>query len=632
MREDYKAAKKLAEEAVREAKKKGIDPYLPILDEMPEVRSASSEVRLGLLELPVKRIIGNKEAGRNSAFANNFMPLLEEGSEFATKWSNLYDSFMNEGIRDAIKVYEYMNNYYVQEGNKRVSVSRFGDMEFILADVRRIMPKPSDTKEYKVYSEYLRFYAATKNIYIVFTEVGSYEKLADLLGRDLDKKWPESVCSELKLAYFSFCKKCRSVLKIDDDRALSEAFLMYISIFPMKTLFRDTEEQIIKNIKLASSELSAVTSDDIAFLDSAPEAAEQKTSRFRQFIQGKKKYTAQSPLKAAFIYDADPELSRWTDSHEAGRLYVEQMTDENVVTTSYCTGEMTTEETIERAIADKNEIIFAVSPSMIPDALKAAVKNPSAKILCCSVGHKHSSLRYYHGKLYEAAFLMGVLTADTLLRDASGGERKIGYLTRKLDNMSKSVLNAFAVGVSLLDPECRVVLGCGENINALRDDWKAKGIRYYADFDYEGIADMMSRPGVFCMGDEKDKYIGAPYFNWGKYYVQIVQSVLSGAWELGNEMKTHNAASYWFGLSTGVVDVRVSRISYQTNKMLAFFKTAIVNGGFDPFTGELHTADGTVYQAEIDKKPGVSVERQTLKTGDIAFMDWFNENIDSDLI
>ena len=68
------------------------------------------------MELPLDRIVGNKEQGRNNAFANNFMPLLDETSEFGVKWSKLYDSFLEEGIRDAIIVYEYLNDYYVQEG------------------------------------------------------------------------------------------------------------------------------------------------------------------------------------------------------------------------------------------------------------------------------------------------------------------------------------------------------------------------------------------------------------------------------------------------------------------------------------------------------------------------------------
>ncbi len=91
-----------------------------MLDSKPEINNSLKVVKLGLIELPLDRIIGNKEQARNNAFANNFMPLFEETTEFAVKWSNLYDSFMQEGIRDAIIVYEYMNNYYVQEGNKRV--------------------------------------------------------------------------------------------------------------------------------------------------------------------------------------------------------------------------------------------------------------------------------------------------------------------------------------------------------------------------------------------------------------------------------------------------------------------------------------------------------------------------------
>ena len=96
-------------------------------------------------------------------------------------------------------------------------------------------------------------------------------------------------------------------------------------------------------------------------------------------------------------------------------------------------------------------------------------------------------------------------------------------------------------------------------------------------------------------------------------------------------MKTKNAISYWFGLSTGVVDIRVKDMSYQMSKLLAFFKNSIINGGFDPFTGELHARDGMIYQPAAQKTTGVSVDRQKLDTTDIAFMDWFNENIEGEL-
>mgnify|MGYP007031455233 CR=1 FL=1 len=44
---------------------------------------------LGLVDIPAESIVGTKTAGRHTAFASNFMPLLEDDTEFAVKWSNL---------------------------------------------------------------------------------------------------------------------------------------------------------------------------------------------------------------------------------------------------------------------------------------------------------------------------------------------------------------------------------------------------------------------------------------------------------------------------------------------------------------------------------------------------------------
>ena len=48
---------------------------------------------------------------------------------------------MEEGIRDPIKVYEYLNWFYVVEGNKRVSVLKYCDAYSISAVVTRLIPK-----------------------------------------------------------------------------------------------------------------------------------------------------------------------------------------------------------------------------------------------------------------------------------------------------------------------------------------------------------------------------------------------------------------------------------------------------------------------------------------------------------
>ena len=86
------------------------------------------------------------------------MPLLSYETEFGTKWSELCDSVKEVGVNEPIQVYEYMQRFYVIEGNKRVSVSKYNGAVSILASVTRLIPKAADTLEYKIYSEFLEFY------------------------------------------------------------------------------------------------------------------------------------------------------------------------------------------------------------------------------------------------------------------------------------------------------------------------------------------------------------------------------------------------------------------------------------------------------------------------------------------
>ena len=121
-RSEYIKARKKAQKTYRAHLFKGTYPYLQALDDMVSFAEIISEVDLGLIEIPLDAVVGTKTAGRKQAFAGNFMPLLDDNSEFARKWAALYDAHIEEGIRDPIKAVEYMNHFYVVEGNKRVSV------------------------------------------------------------------------------------------------------------------------------------------------------------------------------------------------------------------------------------------------------------------------------------------------------------------------------------------------------------------------------------------------------------------------------------------------------------------------------------------------------------------------------
>ncbi len=78
------------------------------------------------------------------------MPLLDLKTEFGAKWTNLCIAHMEEGIRDPVRCFEYMGRFYVQEGNKRVSVLKYFQASSVIANVTRVVPRYNDTPEVRL--------------------------------------------------------------------------------------------------------------------------------------------------------------------------------------------------------------------------------------------------------------------------------------------------------------------------------------------------------------------------------------------------------------------------------------------------------------------------------------------------
>ncbi len=122
MLEDYKNALTSGQRAYRACVARGQSPYLAVLDDILVNVNIVAQEPLGLVEIPAESIRGHEDQRPSHRLCTNFMPLLEPDTEFAAKWSNLCDAHLEEGIHTPIIAYEYLNQFYVQEGNKRVSV------------------------------------------------------------------------------------------------------------------------------------------------------------------------------------------------------------------------------------------------------------------------------------------------------------------------------------------------------------------------------------------------------------------------------------------------------------------------------------------------------------------------------
>ena len=324
--EDYEKAYKLGKKEYQHRMLHGENPTLEVLDNILPPKGQYSELPLGLVEIPVDQIVGTKTNGRSNAFASNFMPILDPDTEFGEKWSSLSTSHIQEGIREPIKAYEYMNRFYVEEGNKRVSVMKFFDVPFATGTVTRLIPRRTEKSENKIYYEFLDFYDCNHINYIWFTKEGSFLKLQELVGKEPGEKWSEDDCRDFYSIYMRF-KSEYEKKKGTQAGTTGDAFLALVEVHGNKNLCEMSMRELKTTIEKTWEEFNLLGEEEDIELKLDP--TEKRT------LLGKLHSLSMSKLKIAFIYEKTPASSAWTYGHELGRLHLEQIFPDEVDTYYY---------------------------------------------------------------------------------------------------------------------------------------------------------------------------------------------------------------------------------------------------------------------------------------------------------
>ncbi|MBQ8117339.1 MAG: BMP family ABC transporter substrate-binding protein [Lachnospiraceae bacterium] len=615
---DYRKALKRGEQECRSALAHGQYPYLTALEDFMEESRYTAEQHIGIKEVPLSMIVGTKTAGRQKAFSCGFMPILKEGSEFSAKWSQLYDIQEAEGFRDPIKVYEYLQRFYVQEGNKRVSVLKYLGATGIYADITRLLPRKSEDKEHQIYEEFMEFYEVAPIYGITFSEPGGYKKLAEYLGLDLTKSWDEETVRDVRQAYELFDRLFteKGGEKLSNI-TVGDALLLYLEVYGFDSLGDANDAVIRKNMDTIWKELLLETREDKIALVETPQE-EAKSNVFMDILKMTQNpsYSAKNPLKIAFIYDRNVADSRWVYMHELGRNSLTESFGDIVQTAKYenCSTEELMELAVDDAVANGAQMIFTVFPSQMNETLRTAVKYPKVKFLNCSVNLSSSAVRTYYARVHEAKFIMGAIAAST------AENHKLGYVADYPIYGTLAGINAFAIGAALVDPWAKVYLS-----------WSTKAEGDWHQEMRDRQVDVVSGPDIIKPHDASRAYgiykldgyggianLAAPVINWGHYYELIVQTVLNGTWDTAQVAEKNQAINYWYGMSAGVIDVFMSdRISYYSVKLANMLKKALVDARIQIFGGELHSQTGLVAGADNE---GLSGEQ-------IVKMDWLNDNV-----
>ena len=235
MIEDYRSAQRAGQRAYRVNVARGQSPYLAVLDDILTDVDIVAQEPLGLVDIPAESIVGTKTAGRHTAFASNFMPLLEDDTEFAVKWSNLCDAHLEEGIHTPIIAFEYLNKFYVQEGNKRVSVLKYYEAVKIPGTVTRLIPAKNDTLENKLYYEFLDFYKLSRINYVSFSRLGGYAKLQTLACKATGEAWTDDDRLNFSSLYTMFSQQFYALGGGSLGLTPGDALLVYLSVYRTPT-------------------------------------------------------------------------------------------------------------------------------------------------------------------------------------------------------------------------------------------------------------------------------------------------------------------------------------------------------------------------------------------------------------
>ena len=608
---EYLEAQKLGKKEQKNCISQGRFPYLPVLDEILTDQEIQTEQPLGLVNIPLDHVVGTSTRGRTYAFAANFMPILEPKSEFAFKWSALADAQINEGIRDPIICYEFMNRFYVVEGNKRVSVLKYFKADSILATVTRKIPKLTDDYDIKLYYEFMKFNEITGLNTVEFTRLGKAEQLLEHMGKT--EKWDEMTRENFNSVLFRFTKayKARGGDKL--PIAVGDALVAFMNVFGYEDMLEMTVDDYSRHVVKCWNEFVMLTEKHRVDLVMDPEKVHStRRSLLSHFIpSSNKKYTV------AFLYPKTAEESDWIYAHDLGRSYLEDTFPEQIRT--ICVDnvkEENIEDELNRVIEDGADIIFGIAPQMMNPSLKVAVEHPEVKILNCSLNTPHKYIRTYYARMYEAKFLSGMVAGAMAEND------KIAYIADYPIYGMIANINAFAMGVSCVNPRAKVYLEWSTKKGYDLDRFLTEhDIHYVSNQDMITPQSASRQFGLYRYEQGEATNLVMPLWNWGIFYEKMIQSILAGVYQ-SKENAESKALNYWWGMSAGVIDLICSKhVPLGVRRLLEHMKEDICKGDMAPFFGEIYAQDKTL-------KNRANV---TMKPEDIMRMDWLVENIIGDI-
>jgi basic membrane protein A len=334
--------------------------------------------------------------------------------------------------------------------------------------------------------------------------------------------------------------------------------------------------------------------------------------------------TTTTKLKVAFVYVGPHNDGGYSQAQEDGRLYV-QANDPNVDTTySESIAEGAASEKVFNDYASAGYgLVFGTSFGFM-DAMVNAAKNNPKTIFMHASGYKRSdNLGTYFGRLEQPDYLSGLIAAKMTKSN------KIGFvLPFSIPECIREV-DSFTTGLRELNPKATVtVVYTNSWFDPTKEGDSAKALLnkgcdiIVSGCDSPAPLDAAYKAGKYGIGYDMDMAKGmtdpkeatsvltSRVWNWGPYYLKVVQSVENGTWKSGD---------YWGGMADGIVAlapissaVPQSVIDYVNTR-----KQLILDGKYTPFDGPMVNQAGKV----------IVPKGTTMSDADQLNLQWFVQGV-----
>jgi basic membrane lipoprotein Med (substrate-binding protein (PBP1-ABC) superfamily) len=260
-------------------------------------------------------------------------------------------------------------------------------------------------------------------------------------------------------------------------------------------------------------------------------------------------------------------------------------------------------------------VVFTTTPQLSRSTLRLAVKYPKVRFFNCSLDSPYSSIRTYYGRIYEAKFITGAIAG------AMANNDRIGYIGSNPIFGVPASINAFALGAQITNPRAKIMLRWSCQAGTPQADFFRDGIRVVSNRDVPTQDKMylnFCNYGTYFLDDDDTLVpLGSPVWLWGKFYENVIRSMLAGTWDKEN---THQrAVTHWWGMDSGVIDVKLADHLPEGMKVLAdMLRRGLRDNSIDPFRRRIVAQDGTV----------INDGSRVLTVDELLRMDWLCDNID----